>query len=81
MMDTKNRGITKRLVCYLTVLIIGIAFAGCGSKTVVKEIHVGLHNNNDLKIQVDVTTTGPADVYVEYWADKDKTGQKFRSLL
>ncbi|MCO5950219.1 aryl-sulfate sulfotransferase [Mucilaginibacter flavidus] len=80
-MITKKRGITKRWVCYLAVLAIGIAFTGCGNKAIVKEIQVGLHNNNDLKIQVDVTTTGPADVYVEYWADKDKSGRKFRSLL
>lgn len=67
-----------RFVC-IAILIVGAIFTGCSSSNFVKEIHVGLHNNNELKIQVDVTTTGPADVYVEYWADK--TGKKFRSVL
>ncbi|WP_295721157.1 aryl-sulfate sulfotransferase [Mucilaginibacter sp.] len=67
-----------RFVC-IAILIVGAIFTGCSNSNFVKEIHVGLHNNNELKIQVDVTTTGPADVYVEYWADK--TDKKFRSVL
>jgi arylsulfate sulfotransferase len=67
-----------RFVC-MAILIVGAIFIGCSNSNFVKEIHVGLHNNNELKIQVDVTTTGPADVYVEYWADKG--GKKFRSVL
>jgi arylsulfate sulfotransferase len=67
-----------RFVC-IAILIVGAIFTGCSNSNFVKEIHVGLHNNNELKIQVDVTTTGPADVYVEYWADK--IGKKFRSVL
>lgn len=67
-----------RFVC-IAILIVGAIFTGCSSSNLVKEIHVGLHNNNELKIQVDVTTTGPADVYVEYWADK--TDKKIRSVL
>jgi arylsulfate sulfotransferase len=67
-----------RFVC-IAILIVAAIFTGCSNSNLVKEIHVGLHNNNELKIQVDITTTEPADVYVEYWADKD--GKKFRSIL
>lgn len=55
-----------------------IAFAICGCGHVqVKEIRIGLHNNNRLQIQVNVETDAPASVYAEYW--KQKGGERFVS--
>jgi len=61
------------LIKYAVLLIASISFWGCGDsgKIVLGEIHVGLHNNNELKIQLDVTTDKPADIYAEYWKAKD----------
>ncbi|MDQ6889333.1 MAG: aryl-sulfate sulfotransferase [Bacteroidota bacterium] len=39
------------------------------NKNIISEIKTGLHNNNQLKIQLDVKTISPADVYAEYWTD------------
>ncbi|MEP6712435.1 MAG: aryl-sulfate sulfotransferase [Ferruginibacter sp.] len=39
---------------------------------VVKEVRLGLHNNNELKIQLDITTIKSAEVSAEYWADSIK---------
>lgn len=36
---------------------------------IVKEIHIGLHNHNELKIQVDVVTRDSARVTIRYWPD------------
>jgi len=57
-------------------LAILLGCAGCGNNgwNVVKEVHIGLHNNNELKIRMDVLTTVPADVYVEYWPDSGRAG-------
>ena len=61
------------MIKYLTkgtaIIIASIFFAGCAGsdKVNIEEIGVGAHNNNELKIQINVTTTQPADVYAEYW--------------
>lgn len=46
---------------------------------IIQDIHIGLHNNNQLRIQLDVTTTKDAEVYAEYWADSAKD-EKLTSL-
>lgn len=50
--------------------------AGCGNPggNIVKEINIGIHNDNQLKIRMDITTTVPADVYAEYWSDSVAPG-------
>jgi len=55
----------------LFAIILGFAFIGCsgGGGNIIREIGIGLHNNNELKIQLDVTTTADARVYAEYWPD------------
>lgn len=52
-------------------IIFWIALAGCTGRgrNIVREIGIGLHNNNELKIQIDVATTADASVYAEYWPD------------
>ncbi|MEP7376946.1 MAG: aryl-sulfate sulfotransferase [Chitinophagaceae bacterium] len=58
-----------------------IFFAGCAgnSENIVKEIKVGLHHNNELKIQIDVETNSEAEVFAEYWPDSSGTGGKMSS--
>lgn len=70
------------LIKCAALLIAAITFWGCGdnSKIVLGEIHVGLHNNNELKIQLDVTTNQPADMYAEYWRAKDSS-KKWSSVV
>src|SRR5690348_5429281 len=39
------------------------------NKNIIKQIHVGLHNDNKLKIQLDISTSENAKVYAAYWPD------------
>lgn len=64
---------TRLMFLCCTVLVM----YGCNSNVQVKEIRIGLHNNNRLQIQVNVKTNIPANVYAEYW--KQKGGEKFVS--
>jgi len=52
-------------------VVLMVVFASCtsGGGNIIREIGIGLHDNNELKIQVDVATTRDAKVYAEYWAD------------
>lgn len=45
--------------------------AGCAARSgvAVEELHIGLHNNNELKVQIDAQTNVDAAVYAEYWPD------------
>jgi len=63
------------------VLIVALAFTGCmdGGGNIIREIGIGLHNNNQLKIQLDVTTAAGTKVYAEYWPDS--TGKKYISTV
>lgn len=44
----------------------------------IKEIKIGLHNNNRLKIELNVFTNTPSNAYVQYWV-KDDSLKKFNS--
>ncbi len=49
---------------------IVLLLASCGNTgNIIKDINIGLHNNNKLLIQIDVNTVQPAQVYAQYWAD------------
>ncbi len=52
------------------VLLCLLSFYGCYNGDGIKEIKVGLHNNNELKIQIDVNTNSDVDIYVKYWPNK-----------
>jgi arylsulfate sulfotransferase len=65
---------------YFIVLLTAIVLTGCDASVAVKEIHLGLHKNNELKIKIDVTTTGKADVYAEYWTDSS-ANKKYTSAI
>jgi len=64
----------KTVFGYITLISLIAIFSGCSnSGGIIKEIHVGLHNNNQLQIQIDVLTVDPTDAYAEYWAGSDST--------
>ena len=66
----------------LILLIPSAMLAGCANdgKVHLEEIRLGLHNNNELKIQIDVKTDQPADAFVEYWEETGKVKEKYHSL-
>ncbi|ARS41268.1 hypothetical protein CA265_17045 [Sphingobacteriaceae bacterium GW460-11-11-14-LB5] len=65
----------------LVALLLIFAFYGCYTSDGIEEIKVGLHNNNVLKIQIDVTANTAVDAYVEYWPDKIANAQKESTAL
>lgn len=55
--------------------------ASCSDRNVaLKEIKLSLHNNNRLKIQIDISTNTISDAYIQYWADTDSLS-KFSSIV
>jgi len=72
----------KFLTRYILLIIAVAALAGCsGGGLNIEEIRVGVHNHNELKIQINVITTQPADVYAEYWKTGGKDSTKYLSTV
>ncbi len=73
----------KYLIKSLVIIFFITVVAGCNTSggKIIKEIRIGLHNNNELKIQVDVLTTEPCEVYAEYWPDSIAGTEKFSSAI
>lgn len=71
---------------FFTLIIasaMALAITSCintGGTGVIKEIHIGLHNNNHLQVQVDVLTTTDCSAYIEYWPVNKGEGSKYISL-
>ena len=54
--------------------------AGCmAGGSSVKEIHVGMHHNNTLQVQIDAETTDSCIAYVRYWPDSAGEGAALTS--
>lgn len=65
----------------MIVAALGIMLSGCsGGGGLIREIGIGLHANNELKIEVDVTTNAEAKVFAEYWPDSN-AAQKYVSSV
>lgn len=64
----------------IAVLAIGY-ITGCSNNgdNIIDTIKIGTHNNNELKIQVDISTTAPAAVFATYWPDSAADGEKMQS--
>src|SRR6185503_3711221 len=63
------------------IAVLGAVLPGCsGGGGMIREIGIGLHANNELKIEVDVTTNAEARVFAEYWADSNSTRKYFSSV-
>ncbi|OIV41420.1 aryl-sulfate sulfotransferase [Flavobacterium johnsoniae] len=72
----------KKLVLKWSFILVLLVFTGCSKDQVrITNINIGTHGNNELKIQIDVTTNADAQVYAEYWADKDGTKNKIKSPI
>lgn len=72
----------KFLTRYILLITAIAILAGCsGSGLNIEEIRVGVHNHNELKIQINVITTQPADVYAEYWKTGGKDSTKYLSTV
>jgi arylsulfate sulfotransferase len=63
-------GMMKYFLRCIAIVVASVILAGCSNSNVIKEIKVGLHNDNELKIQIDVLTGSPVDAYAEYWVVK-----------
>lgn len=72
----------KKLILKGSFILVFLALAGCSKKQVrITNINIGTHGNNELKIQLDVTTNENAQVYAAYWADKNGTKNKITSPI
>lgn len=71
-----QKKLSRKLNRLFYFIIIPVIIFSCGcnnnNQNIVKEIHIGLHNNNELKVQLDVSTRKNAMVSVVYWADSIK---------
>jgi hypothetical protein len=71
----------KYFLRFLFVIIIAVVFIHCSGtrQNIISEINIGTHNNNELKIEIDVTTTADAKVFIEYWPDSIGVKGKMQS--
>ena len=65
------------------LIFLLVVYAGCKTSggNIIKEINIGLHNNNELKIQIDVQTTDKVKAFAEYWPDSIGEKGKFTSQV
>ncbi|KIO51574.1 aryl-sulfate sulfotransferase [Flavobacterium hibernum] len=63
----------KKIAIKWSFILALLTIVSC-SKNQIKNIIIGIHGNNELKIQIDVTTNDDVQVFAEYWSDKN--GQK-----
>ena len=65
--------IKKTLIKWNFILVL-LALASCSNNQGkrITNINIGTHGNNELKIQIDVTTSDGLQVYAEYWSDKNE---------
>ncbi len=73
----------KRFSGFVVILFLSVFFSGClnNNSRIINEIRIGLHNNNELKIQVDVLTASAVDAYAEYWPENGSIKEKMQSNI
>ncbi|WP_427872752.1 aryl-sulfate sulfotransferase [Flavobacterium sp. MMS24-S5] len=71
----------KKLIQKGSFILVLLALASCSNNQIISNINIGTHGNNELKIQIDVTTNDQAQVYAEYWSDKKGTQSKITSPI
>ena len=71
----------KKLILKWSFVLALLAMASCSQNqgNIISNINIGTHSNNELKIQIDVTTKDDAQVYAEYWSDKKGIKSKITS--
>jgi arylsulfate sulfotransferase len=72
----------KIIILKWSFVFVLLALASCSKNqdNVITNISIGTHSNNELKIQIDVTTNTEAEVYVEYWREATGSKGKMKSL-
>ncbi|QLC65468.1 aryl-sulfate sulfotransferase [Flavobacterium sp. LPB0248] len=71
----------KKLIQYGSFILVLLALASCSNNQIISNINIGTHGNNELKIQIDVTTNDQAQVNAEYWSDKKGIEHKITSPI
>lgn len=71
----------KKLILKGSFILVLLALASCSKSQIISNINIGTHSNNELKIQIDVTTNDQAQVYAEYWSDKKGIENKITSPI
>jgi len=73
----------KRFLGCAALLVFAVFFSGClnDAGRDITKITIGLHDNNALKIQVDVLTDSAVDAYAEYWPQKGDSINKMQSNI
>lgn len=73
----------KNLVLKGSFIFALLAFVSCSKNqdNRITNITIGTHSNNELKIQIDVTTNNDVQVYAEYWSDKNGIKNKIISPI
>lgn len=68
----------QRILLALAILITGLTFVGCNG-TGIETISLSAPGRNTLKVRIDVKTTDPCAVRIEYWQKADSL-HKFTTL-
>lgn len=71
----------KKLIQKGSFILVLLALASCSNNQIISNINIGIHGNNELKIQIDVTTNEQTQVYAEYWSDKKGIEHKIISPI
>ncbi|MBF7090250.1 aryl-sulfate sulfotransferase [Flavobacterium sp. ALJ2] len=73
----------KKIILKWSFILVLLAMASCAKNQgdVIKNITIGTHGNNELKIQIDVTTSDDVRVFAEYWSDKNGIKNKTTSPI
>lgn len=71
----------KKLILKGSFILVLLTLASCSKNQIISNINIGTHGNNELKIQIDVTTNDQAQVYAEYWSDKEGNQNKMTSPI
>ncbi|WP_035648876.1 aryl-sulfate sulfotransferase [Flavobacterium sp. ASV13] len=73
----------KKIVLKWSFILVLLVLASCSKNqgNGITNINIGTHSNNELKIQIDVTTKDNVQVYAEYWSDKDGIKNKTTSPI
>ncbi|WP_166925835.1 aryl-sulfate sulfotransferase [Flavobacterium poyangense] len=70
----------KKLIVKWSFILVLLVLTGCSkNQNRILNITIGTHSNNELKIQIDVSTSDDLQVYAEYWADKKGIKNKVTS--
>lgn len=61
----------KNLILKLSLIFSAVVLVSCTKNegNIITAIKIGTHGNNELKIQIDITTSTDAKVFAEYWPD------------